>query len=457
MVVICAQKEQLVTEPLSLLHPLSLQIVEFLEDDHDLQFKVEFPVPEFCTACGAIGQSIRFSKKLTKYVDLPIRGKRTVLWGMRRRYKCKTCSKVFSPALLDFDEKHRMTKRCHAYVIKHAMTSTNSAVARDLGVDESVVRRALRDYCAEQEAGYRPMLPRVLGIDELLVGGEYRCVLINLEETTIIDVLPNRKKIVIHNYISSMRGRDRVQIVCQDMFHPYKDVSLELFPNATVIVDKFHVVRYANDAMDQIRKRIKRGLTAPQKRTLKGDRKLMLMRRRDLDVWAHLKIKTWFDQFPELGTAYNLKEGFYNIWNSKTHHAARQAYDDWRQRIPAEQEKDWKVVTTMMANWGEYIFNYFKFIPQRYTNALTESINRYLRDVNRNARGLSFEMFRAKIMFTLEHKVKPPETKRLAPFLAREIMAVEPIEDELVDYGVPIFSILQLYSEPETGAFQEEG
>ncbi|MCE1085026.1 transposase family protein, partial [Pseudomonas asiatica] len=166
--------------------------MEFLEDEHDLQFKVEFPAPEFCTACGAIGQSIRFSKKLTKYVDLPIRGKRTVLWGMRRRYRCKTCGKVFSPALLDFDEKHRMTKRCHAYVIKHAMTSTNSAVARDLGVDESVVRRALRDYCAEQDAGYRPMLPRVLGIDELLVGGEYRCVLINLEERTIIDVLPNR-------------------------------------------------------------------------------------------------------------------------------------------------------------------------------------------------------------------------------------------------------------------------
>lgn len=52
--------------PISLLHPLNLQIVEFLEDEHDLQFKVEFPAPEFCTACGAVGQSIRFSKKLTK-------------------------------------------------------------------------------------------------------------------------------------------------------------------------------------------------------------------------------------------------------------------------------------------------------------------------------------------------------------------------------------------------------
>lgn len=132
----------------TLLHPLNVQIAEFLEDEHDLQFKVEFPAPEFCTACGAIGQSIRFSKKLTKYVDLPIRGKRTVLWGMRRRYKCKSCSKVFSPALLDIDEKHRMTKRCHAHIIKQAMTTTNSAVARDLGLDESVVRRVLRDYCA---------------------------------------------------------------------------------------------------------------------------------------------------------------------------------------------------------------------------------------------------------------------------------------------------------------------
>ena len=51
-----------VAESLSLLHPLKVEIVEFLEDEHDLQFKVEFPAPEFCTACGAIGQSIRFSK-----------------------------------------------------------------------------------------------------------------------------------------------------------------------------------------------------------------------------------------------------------------------------------------------------------------------------------------------------------------------------------------------------------
>lgn len=432
---------------LSILHPLNVQIVDFHEDDHDLEFKIEFPPPEFCTSCGAIGQSIRFSKKLTKYVDLPIRGKRVVLWGMRRRYKCKTCNKVFSPALLDFDETHRMTSRCHAHVIKHAMTSTNTAVARDLGVDESVVRRALRDYCATKEAGYRPMLPRVLGIDELRVGGEYRCVLINMEESTIIDVLPNRKKALIENYIANQRGRDRVEVVCQDMFHPYKDVTHALLPNATVVIDKFHVVRYANDAMDQIRKRIKRGLTVPQKRVLKGDRKLMLLRRHDLDAMGKLKIQTWFDQFPDLGAAYRLKETFYGIWKCKSRRSAMAAYELWKSHIPEDQVKDWKVVTTMMTNWGQYIFNYFDFIPQRYTNSLTESTNRYLRDVNRNARGLSFEMFRAKVMFTLEHKVKAPQTKRIAPFLARVGSTQAPIEDAVVDYGVPISSIIELFAE----------
>jgi transposase len=436
-----------VNQPLSILHPLNVQIVDFQEDDHDLEFKIEFPEPEFCTSCGAIGQSIRFSKKLTKYVDLPIRGKRVVLWGMRRRYKCKTCNKVFSPALLDFDETHRMTTRCHAHVIKHAMTSTNASVARELGVDESVIRRALRDYCAAKEAVYRPMLPRVLGIDELMVGGEYRCVMINLEESTIIDVLHNRKKALIENYIANMRGRDRVEVVCQDMFHPYKDVSMAWLPNATVVIDKFHVVRYANDAMDEIRKRIKRGLTVAQKRALKGDRKLMLMRRHDLDAMSQIKIQTWFDQFPELGAAYRLKETFFDIWKCKSRISAQAAYDRWKSHIPEDQVKDWKVVTTMMNNWGEYIFNYFNFVPQRYTNALTESINRYLRDVNRNARGLSFAMFRAKVMFTLEHKVKAPETKRIAPFLARVGSAPEPIEEEVVDYGVPISSIVKLFTE----------
>lgn len=57
-----------------------------------------------------------------------------------------------------------------------------------------------------------------------------------------------------------------------------------------------------------------------------------------------------------------------------------------------------------MTNGEKEIFAYFG-PAQRNTNAFTESIDRQMRDLNRDARGMSFEMFRAKALFSLEHKV----------------------------------------------------
>lgn len=55
---------------------------------------------------------------------------------------------------------------------------------------------------------------------------------------------------------------------------------------------------------------LKSSLTAPQRRTLKGDRKALLTRKHDLKDWQHLTMETWLNAFPELKTAYDLKEGF---------------------------------------------------------------------------------------------------------------------------------------------------
>lgn len=43
------------------------------------------------------------------------------------------------------------------------------------------------------------------------------------------------------------------------------------------------------------------------------------------------------DQFPELGTAYKLKEAFFDIWESATEPEARQRYSDWLAMMPDSQ------------------------------------------------------------------------------------------------------------------------
>ncbi|MCR7468498.1 transposase, partial [Pseudomonas aeruginosa] len=247
--------------PTSLLHPLKAQVMSFQEEEHDYHFQVEYPDPPACHTCGTVGQLVRFGKKQVKYRDVPMHGKRVSLWAVQRRFQCKSCESTFTPKFHEMSEDHRMTKRCYDYIVKRSLSSTNAGVAQDVGVDESVVRAVIKAYCDIKAYSYRPTLPRILGIDELYLNRQFRCVLTDIERGTIIDILESRQFDVLYNYLANMRGRDNVQIICQDMWKPYRDVASKLFPRAAVVVDRFHIQRMANEAMETLRKGLKKELT----------------------------------------------------------------------------------------------------------------------------------------------------------------------------------------------------
>ncbi|EPQ8793734.1 transposase family protein, partial [Pseudomonas aeruginosa] len=209
--------------PATMLHPLKAQVLSFQEEEHDYHFQVEYPDPPACHSCGTIGQIVRFGKKQVKYRDVPMHGKRVTLWAVQRRFQCKSCESTFTPRFDEMAEDHRMTKRCYDYIIRKALMSTNAKVAEEIGFDEGTVRGVIKAYCKVKEYGYRPTLPRILGIDELYLNRQFRCVLTDIERGTIIDILESRQFDVLYNYLANMRGRDNVQIVCQDMWKPYRD------------------------------------------------------------------------------------------------------------------------------------------------------------------------------------------------------------------------------------------
>lgn len=324
--------------PATMLHPLKAQVLSFQEEEHDYHFQVEYPDPAACHSCGTIGQTVRFGKKQVKYRDVPMHGKRVTLWAVQRRFQCKSCESTFTPRFDEMAEDHRMTKRCYDYIIRKALMSTNAKVAEEIGFDEGTVRGVIKEYCKVKEYSYRPTLPRILGIDELYLNRQFRCVLTDIERGTIIDILESRQFDVLYNHLANMRGRDNVQIVCQDMWKPYRDVASKLFPRAAIVVDRFHIQRMGNECLEVLRKGIKKDLTQHHRRQLKGDRKLLLMRRRDLNPMNELVIHTWLDQFPELGIAYKLKEAFFDIWESITEPEAREQYKQWLEMMPASQK-----------------------------------------------------------------------------------------------------------------------
>ena len=98
-----------------------------------------------------------------------------------------------------------------------------------------------------------------------------------------------------------------------------------MLPQARIVVDKFHVVRMANDALERVRKGLRKELKPSQSRTLKGDRKILLKRAHEVSDRERLIMETWTGAFPQLLAAYEHKERFYHIWDCTNRRGAEQA------------------------------------------------------------------------------------------------------------------------------------
>ena len=119
-----------------------------------------------------------------------------------------------------------------------------------------------------------PRLPKELGIDDKHVGKShpYLTVLYDLEQGTVVDVLETRKDGPLRSYFLQFPAEQiaQVQAVAVDMWEPYTRVVCSTIPNRfyKLVYDRFHIMKHANGAVDQVRAEENRELRA------KGDQRL---------------------------------------------------------------------------------------------------------------------------------------------------------------------------------------
>ena len=101
---------------------------------------------------------------------------------------------------------------------------------------------------------YKFETPKVMGIDEIHLSARARAVITNIEEKTIIEMFKDRNKTTIIKYLESLNNPYAVLNVAIDMWKPYKDSVNQVLPDAVVVVDKFHVIKMANEALERCRK-----------------------------------------------------------------------------------------------------------------------------------------------------------------------------------------------------------
>jgi hypothetical protein len=235
-------------------------------------------------------------------------------------------------------------------------------------------------------------------IDEKQVGKKMYTVMTNQQSGKIALLAQSLKSHELKQPIENYFGDKRMDVrsVSCDMSAGYKKLCKELFPNASIVIDKFHVMKHVMDALHQVRKHIKTtnineakiqvspvGLEDQDQEAEWTDVELLERSRYVLckmeSEWEEEERKMMdylFNKYPTLKQAYDLTQKL-RLWYDKRHIGSdmdlreRDLYD-WcddalQSKIPA-----FRAVRKMIEKHHDDIINYFK---QGHTNARAENMN----------------------------------------------------------------------------------
>jgi transposase len=379
------------------------KVIGTQENDNDILFTVEAKKPPYCCPeCGST--SIYKHGKTERFVrDLSTFGKRVGINIIGHRYKCQDCPTTFSESYNSIDDRDKVTRRLYDYIQLQSLKRPFSHIAEEYSISPTTVKRIFNEYVEQNEHLMAFKAPRVFGIDEVHLNKQMRAVYTDIEGLKVLDINTKRGKEDVIAFILKIPDRFNIEVVTMDMWRPYKDAVKECLPQAKCVVDKFHVIQYANVAMENARKSFRSTLTDKQRVLLMHDRFILLKNKEDITPQEQLNMHIWFATFPTLKVAYNLKESLRDMYKCKTKKEATAYYKQWKESIPEDMTSFLDIAKTI-DNWHTEIFNYF---DHYVTNAFTESINNLIKHIQAMGRGYSFEVLRAKVLFGTKATVKP--------------------------------------------------
>lgn len=352
-----------------------------------------------CAHCGVVGEYYRHGTHLTPFRDAPVRGKTVRILVNRRRYRCRACGQTFAQPLPDMEADRQMTRRLREHVEVQGFIEPFTKVARLTGLHEKTVRQIVGARIEVLNTQHRPVAPRVLGIDELTLLRKRRCIFVDIEGRRALDILEAMTKPGVVHWLSHLPGRDRIEVVTMDMWRPYATAVRAILPKAAIVVDKWHVLRMANDAVDRVRKDQGAAGGDSVAKSYRRSARLLLKRPANMDARQAMTLDGWLRNEPLIKAAWDMKEAFYAVYDAPSSAEAATALDAWQasqEHAPAAVTAAFAELARACRNWRTEILAYF---DHRLTNAFTETKNGLIKQVNRAGRGYTFPVIRARALF----------------------------------------------------------
>lgn len=327
--------------------------------------------------------------------DWPILERPTVLWLHVRRFECRACQHRPWEKSETFGTRTKWTERLYHQVRQEFLRGCpGKELARRYGLSARSVFR----WTFERSRGGRPRkLGRVLGIDEYArrKGHRYNTLIVDVDKGQPIVTFKGRRADEVVAWFSSRPQEElaRVEAVVLDMSKTYAAAIQEVFGDQVQVIDRFHVVQQAVEALDSVLRSVKNQLDQDEAKELKKLRKRWLKSAEQLDVDALIARYDWRRRFPELRETLDWVQDLRKWFNRQYEKPAREALLKLIERATQSAQESLKRIAGTLTRWFEPIVRY---IRHRFTNGITEGFNNKIKLIQRMAYGLRNEHNRRK-------------------------------------------------------------
>ena len=365
-----------------------------------------------CPGCGVIAQG--HGRVVVEVIDAPWAGVPVRIRWHKRRWICRerTCQTV---TFLEHDERvcaprARLGVRAIRWAIRQLRFegATIAGLARQLATTWNTVWSHIKPCLqAASDDPARFAGVRVLGVDEHVWHHQDRrrrgprelTGIVDLtrgkEHPTarLLDLVPGRSGTVHENWLAE-RGeqfRSGIQIATLDPFQGYKNAIDEQLQDATSVLDAFHIVKLAGDALDEVRRRVQQDTTGHRGRT--GDplyqiRLLLRASRHNLTPRQQERLRAAFtadEAHISVEVAYHCAQQVREVFHQATPAQGRRLAARLIERLPTCPIPEIARLGRTLRKWKDALDAYFD--TGGASNGPTEAINGIIELGRRTARG----------------------------------------------------------------------
>ncbi len=368
-----------------------------------------------CSGCGRRCRGYdQLGERRFEYV--PLWGIPVLLLYCMRRVDCSECG-VKVESVPWATGKSPVSRSLALYLADWAKILSWQEVSRRFGVNWRQVFESVR-YVVEWGLAHRDASGvTAIGIDEIQYGKghQYLTVVYQLcgDVRRLLYVGQRREKETLHAFLDEMGQEwcEGIKYVCTDMWRAYVGVVGERLSQALHILDRFHIVKLLNEAVDDVRKEEAAKLRKEGVDLLKGMKYAFLKRRENLTEnqekqLNHALNKRWL----ATARAYLWREKFQLFWGYESPYWARRYLRRWCKGAMRSRLKPIKKFVGTVRRHEDLMMNWFK-AKKVYSSGTVEGMNRKLNLITRRAYGYrSYDVLKVALFHTLGQLPEPERT-----------------------------------------------